>query len=177
MVWSSKEVQKSGQIQKDNEDKQIQMKYWLMKSEPESFSIDTLKSLRAQTSSWEGVRNYQARNFMRDEMQIGDKAFFYHSSCEVPAIVGIMEVVRESYPDFTAFDPESPYYDPKSSPKTPRWFMVDVKLIKKFKTIIPLSTLKNQLPLKNMQLLKQGNRLSILPIAKSEWEYILHLSE
>jgi predicted RNA-binding protein with PUA-like domain len=153
------------------------MKFWLMKSEPDSFSIDKLTTLKDQTSSWEGVRNYQARNFMRDDMQIGDKAFFYHSSCEIPGIVGIIEIVRSSYPDFTAFDPESPYYDPKSSKQLPRWFMVDIRFVKKFKTILPLSILKTEAPLKNMRLLKPGNRLSILPVSKSEWEFILSIAE
>lgn len=153
------------------------MQYWLMKSEPETFSIDMLKALKNQISPWEGVRNYQARNFMRDEMQVGDKIFFYHSSCEVPGIVGIVEVVKNAYPDFTSFDPESPYYDPKSTKLTPRWFMVDVQFVKKFKEIIPLSLLKTQAKLKNMRLLKPGNRLSILPVSKAEWEHILLLSK
>lgn len=153
------------------------MKYWLMKSEPSTFSIDTLMACKNQTSSWEGVRNYQARNFMRDEMQIGDRAFFYHSSCDIPGIAGIVEVVKSSYPDFTSFNPESPYYDPRSTKEAPRWFMVDVHFLKKFDEIIPLSLLKNQAKLKNMQLLKPGNRLSILPVSKTEWECIVTLSK
>ncbi len=151
------------------------MKYWLMKSEPDSFSIDTLKALKGQISCWEGVRNYQARNFMRDEMQVGDQAFFYHSSCDVPGIAGIIEIVRSSYPDFTSFDPESAYYDPRSTKLAPRWFMVDVHLVKKFKEIIPLSFLKIQPKLKQMRLLQPGNRLSILPVSKMEWDYILSI--
>ena len=104
------------------------MQYWLMKSEPESFSIDDLKSMKVE--HWDGVRNYQARNMMRDQMKKGDKIFFYHSNCDVPGIVGIAKVEKESYPDHTAFDPESKYYDPKSSADNPRWFMVDVKFVK-----------------------------------------------
>ena len=103
------------------------MNYWLMKSEPDSFSIDALYNRPNQTEHWDGVRNYQARNMMRDEMKLGDLIFFYHSNCDVPGIVGIMEIVKESYPDFTAFDPEDQHYDPRSDPEDPRWIMVDVR--------------------------------------------------
>jgi predicted RNA-binding protein with PUA-like domain len=151
------------------------MKYWLMKSEPHTYSIDDLKTAPQQRGYWEGVRNYQARNFMRDEMQLGDKAFFYHSSCEIPGIVGIMDIIKTAYPDFTAFDPHSPYYDPKSTPEKPRWFMVDVQFSKKFKTLIPLARLKSEPKLKGMRLLQPGNRLSILPVTKEEWALLLTL--
>ncbi len=121
---------------------------------------------------WDGIRNYQARNLMRDDMKKGDSGFFYHSSCAIPGIVGLVTIVRESYTDHTAFDKKEKYYDPKSNPDDPRWVMVDVKLKKKFKKIISLEELKNRKPLVGMQLLKRGNRLSILPISKKEWDYI-----
>lgn len=125
---------------------------------------------------WDGIRNYQARNLMRDEMKKGDLGFFYHSSCAVPGIVGVVTVVRESYPDHTAFEKKAKYYDPKSDPDDPRWMMVDVKLKKKFKNIISLEDLKTRKPLEGMQLLKRGNRLSIQPITKKEWDYINKLA-
>lgn len=149
------------------------MNYWLMKSEPEAFSIDDLKAMPNQTEHWDGVRNYQARNMMRDDMKIGDLVFFYHSNCKVPGIIGTMEVVKESYPDHTAFDPESNYFDPKSNPENPRWFMVDIKFKKKFKDIISLSALKRNPDLKDMLILRKGNRLSITPISKSDWDGVL----
>jgi len=149
------------------------MNYWLMKSEPESFSIDDLKTMKVE--HWDGVRNYQARNMMRDEMKKGDQVFFYHSACKEPGIVGIAEVVKEGYPDFTAFDPESKYYDPKSSEEKPRWFMVDVKFKRKLKRAIPLQELKQQPELAEMMLLRKGNRLSINPVSKTEWDFILRL--
>lgn len=151
------------------------MNYWLMKSEPEIFSIDDLANAPKQTSHWEGVRNYQARNFMKNQMKLNDQAFFYHSNCEVPGIVGIMKIVRESYPDFTSWDFNSPYYDPKSTRENPRWFMVDVQLVKKFKSIIPLSFLKAQAKLKDFVLVRPGNRLSVMPVSHKEWQTILAL--
>jgi predicted RNA-binding protein with PUA-like domain len=153
------------------------MNYWLMKSEPMAFSIDDLKNMPKQTEHWDGVRNYQARNMMRDQMKVGDQVFFYHSNCKVPGIVGIMEVVRESYPDHTAFDPQSKYFDPKSSPEKPRWFMVDIKYIRHTRRVIPLTELKDCEPLENMQLVRKGNRLSILPVSAAEWKIILRLEE
>lgn len=149
------------------------MNYWLMKSEPDTFSIDDLAKKANKTEPWNGVRNYQARNMLRDQMQQGDLAFFYHSSCEIPGIVGIMEIVRAGYPDNTAFDPESKYYDPQSSPDNPRWFMVDVKLKQKFKHIISLQQLRNNPKLKDMVLLRRGNRLSITPVTEQQWQAIL----
>ncbi len=151
------------------------MKYWLMKSEPEAFSIDDLQARPGQIEPWDGVRNYQARNFMRDDMQVGDQVFFYQSNCELPGIVGIMEVAGKSYPDPTAFDPQSKYFDPKSSPDQPRWFLVDMKYIRHTRRIIPLAELKEHDPLENMLLVRKGNRLSIMPVTKAQWDYILRL--
>ncbi|MDH7605859.1 MAG: EVE domain-containing protein [Melioribacter sp.] len=152
------------------------MKYWLMKSEPEVFSIDDLAKSKNQTTFWDGVRNYQARNFMRDEMKIGDKVIFYHSNTEPPAAVGICEVVKEAYPDFTAFDPKSKYYDPKSKKENPTWFMVDIKLLKKFDRPVHLEEIKKNPKLKNMKLVQKGNRLSVMPITKEEFNEIVYMS-
>lgn len=149
------------------------MNHWLMKSEPDTFSINDLE--RIGTEPWNGVRNYQARNMMRDRMRTGDLAFFYHSSCETPAIAGIMEIVRSSYPDDTAFDPSSPYYDPKSTVVNPRWFMVDVHFVRKLKRPITLQELKNHSALLDLPLLRRGNRLSVMPVTAQQWKYILSL--
>jgi predicted RNA-binding protein with PUA-like domain len=151
------------------------MNYWLMKSEPDVFSIDDLKNRPKQTEPWDGVRNYQARNMLRDDMKKVDLALFYHSSCEVPGIVGIMEIVKEGYPDPTAFNPKHKYYDPKSKPDKPTWYLVDVKFKRKLKRVIPLTELRDKKPLQNMRLLQKGNRLSVMPVTKKEWEYILSL--
>jgi len=148
------------------------MNYWLLKSEPTTFSIDHFESLPGKITGWEGVRNYQARNYIR-AMQKGDRAFFYHSSCQVPGIVGMVEITRESYPDQTALEPESPYYDPKSTTECPRWYQVDVRLIRKFPEGIPLEHLKVQPALKDWILIKPGNRLSVVPVARHEWDAIL----
>ena len=154
------------------------MQYWLMKSEPEAFSIDDLQNAPRKTDHWDGVRNYQARNFMRDDMKKGDLAFFYHSNCKVPGIVGIMEVAREAYPDHTAFDAGSKYFDAGSDPDNPRWFMVDVKYRRKLKRVIPLAELKQHASrLGDFQLLKRGNRLSIMPVSKKQWDVIVKLEE
>ncbi len=152
------------------------MKYWLMKSEPDVFSIDHLRQMPRKTEHWDGIRNYQARNFMRDEMKKGDLAFFYHSNCEEPGIVGIMEIVSSAYPDYTAFDARQKYYDEKSTPDNPRWMMVDVKFKKKFKHNVSLSALKEQKKLSKMRLVQRGNRLSILPVTVSEWQFILKMA-
>jgi len=149
------------------------MRYWLFKSEPTTFSIDDLEQSSNQITHWNGVRNYQVRNMMRDEMQIGDKAFFYHSNCSPPGIVGIIKIVKTGYPDFTAWDTTSIYFDPKSSATKPRWFMVDVQFVKKLEQIIPLDMLKNHTALKNMAVTRTGNRLSITPVTAKEWEAIL----
>jgi predicted RNA-binding protein with PUA-like domain len=144
-----------------------------MKSEPDAFSIDDLK--RRKQEAWDGVRNYQARNFMRDGMRPGDKVFFYHSNCAVPGIVGIAEVVTDAYPDPSQFDPKSKYFDPGSSRDNPRWMLVDVKFVKKLKRTISLDELKNDPALIDMPLLRKGNRLSVMPVDAAHWKYILAL--
>ena len=151
------------------------MNYWLMKSEPEAFSIDDLRERPQQTEHWDGVRNYQARNMMRDDMKIGDRVFFYHSNCDEPGIVGIAEVIKESYPDFTAFDPDDKHFDPKSNPDKPTWFMVDVKFVKKLSRTISLRELKLKTELADLALLRRGNRLSIMPVTAQQWDFILEL--
>ena len=148
------------------------MQYWLMKSEPTEFSIDDLKNRPNKTEPWDGVRNYQARNMMRDQMQVGDKVFFYHSNCDVPGIVGIAKVASQSYADFTAFDKKDKHYDPKSDPEKPRWFLVDVKFVKRFKRTISLTELKQCKKLADMPLVRKGNRLSIMPVTEEQWETI-----
>jgi predicted RNA-binding protein with PUA-like domain len=155
------------------------LNYWLMKSEPESFSIDDLARAPRKTTCWDGVRNYQARNMLRDEMKLGDQVFFYHSNCEHPGIVGIAEVVREGYPDHTAFDPLDHHFDPKSDASSPRWYMVDVKLLKKFPTVITLRELQQYADdeLSHFKLLARGNRLSVMPVTESHWNFINALSK
>jgi len=150
------------------------MRYWLMKSEPDEFGIDDLARAPQKTTRWFGVRNYQARNFMRNDMQLGDQAFFYHSSCEVPGIAGIVEVSRLAYPDATQFDRKSDYFDPKATRDKPRWFNVDVKLVKKTR-LLPLTELRAYPHLAKMQLLKRGNRLSITPVDPAEWKFIMSI--
>lgn len=150
------------------------MRYWLMKSEPDEFSIDDLARAPKQTTAWFGVRNYQARNYMRDDMRVGDRAFFYHSSCPEPGIAGIVEISRPSYPDATQFDPKSPYYDAKSSRDAPRWVHVDVKLVRKI-NLLPLQALRETPGLQEMVTLRRGNRLSITPVTASEWKIIERL--
>ncbi|MBU72147.1 EVE domain-containing protein [Spongiibacter sp.] len=149
------------------------MQYWLMKSEPDTFGIDDLAARPKATEHWDGVRNYQARNMMRDQMKVGDQVLFYHSACKTPGVAGIAEVVREGYPDFTARDPESKYYDPKASEDNPRWYMVDVRFVRKLKRLIPLSELKANPQLEDMPLLRRGNRLSIMPVDPQHWQQIL----
>jgi len=153
------------------------MNYWLMKSEPDVFGIDDLRKAPGKRDHWDGVRNYQARNMMRDQMKKGDLVFFYHSNCDEPGIVGIMKVVREGYPDHTAFDPNEKYYDPKSDPDNPRWYMVDVQYVRKLKRNIPLSELKTCDELADMPLVRKGNRLSIMPVTPEQWEFILGLEK
>ncbi len=153
----------------------MQAHFWLMKSEPDAFSIDDLKSSKNQTAPWDGVRNFQARNYIRDEMKIGDLAFFYHSSCKVPGIVGLMEIVKAAYADVTAFNPKSPYYDPKSTPDNPRWFMVDVKFKQKLSEPLTLESLKSNPKLKGFKLLNRGNRLSILPVDDTYWQTMVKM--
>ena len=152
------------------------MNYWLMKSEPEAYSIDDLIQQPQQTDYWDGVRNYQARNMLRDAMKKDDLAFFYHSNCKVPGIVGIMKIVHQGYPDDTQFDPKSKYYDIKAVPDKPRWYRVDVKFIEKFPAIIPLTDLKANPALSQMPLVQKGNRLSIMPVTEVQWHAILAMS-
>jgi predicted RNA-binding protein with PUA-like domain len=151
------------------------MKYWLMKSEPDVFGVDHLAGAPKRTTAWEGVRNYQARNMLRDDFREGDLAFFYHSSCEVPGIAGIVKVVREAYPDPTQFDRRSEYYDAKSTRETPRWFCVDVKLEKRIEPVITLPELREHADeaLREMVILKRGNRLSVTPVTAAEWRRIV----
>lgn len=153
----------------------IDMHYWLMKSEPGEFSIDDLARRPQQTEPWDGVRNYQARNMMRDEMKVRDSVFFYHSNCDVPGIVGIAEIKREAYPDPTAFDPNNKHYDPKSRPEQPTWFMVDVGFVRKLDRPITLAELKNRSELEGLALVRRGNRLSVMPVSESQWQFILGL--
>ncbi len=149
-------------------------RYWLMKSEPDAFSWDDLKNSPKKTTCWEGVRNYQARNMMRDECKKGDGVLFYHSRTKVPAVVGIATIVRESYPDHTQFDSKSPYFDPKSTPEKPRWFMVDVKYKKQLRTPVSLAEIKQTKALGNMVLVNRG-RLSVQPVTEKEWNLILEM--
>jgi predicted RNA-binding protein with PUA-like domain len=151
--------------------------HWLLKSEPDSFSIDALKLAPRQTTAWDGVRNFQARNMLRDSIKKGDQAFFYHSSCDVPGIAGIVGIVKVGYPDETAFDAKHHHYDADSKPDAPRWFVVDVKLIRKFERIITLDELRRHAPktLEDFVLLRRGNRLSVMPVAKKHWDFILTL--
>ena len=151
------------------------MRYWLMKSEPAEFSIDDLVAARNQTTPWFGVRNYQARNFMRDGMRVGDRAFFYHSSCDEPGVAGIVEVAKPAYPDATQFDPKSPYYDPKATREAPRWLHVDVKLVRKTK-LVTLPAMRATPGLEGMVILRRGNRLSITPVTPAEWKIVEKLA-
>jgi len=153
------------------------MNYWLMKSEPSVFGIDDLAARPKKTEPWDGVRNYQARNMMRDDMRRGDRVFFYHSNCDPPGIVGIMEVVREGYPDPTQFDPESKYHDPKSDPDDPRWYLVDVRLKKRFRRMVTLAELREHAgELGDFVLLRKGSRLSVMPVEEATWQRILELA-
>jgi len=149
------------------------MRYWLLKSEPSTYSIDDMA--RDRVTAWNGVRNYQARNFMRDQMRVGDPAFFYHSNCEAPGIVGIVEVCAPAHPDETQFDRKSEYYDAAATRDAPRWVNVDVKFVKKTR-LIPLDELRRHKALARMQILQRGNRLSITPVDPAEWKYIMKLA-
>ena len=150
------------------------MRYWLMKSEPSVFTIEELENTPTKTVDWiptKGIRNYQARNFMRDDMSLGDLAFFYQSNCDSPGIVGIMEITKLAYPDPLQFLKDNKYYDPKSTPENPRWLNVDVTLVKKL-PLIELKKLRNYTELKDMMILRKGNRLSITPVTHDEWSLI-----
>jgi len=151
-------------------------KFWVIKSEPSEFSIEDLEKSKYKTTYSDGVRNYQARNFIRDEMKIGDKVLFYHSSTEPNAIVGTCEVVKKAYPDHTQFDSKSIYFDPKADKKNPTWFMVDIKLVKKFQKPITLEEIRSNPKLAKMRLLQRGNRLSVMPVTKEEFELIEQIS-
>ena len=153
------------------------MKYWLMKSEPDCFSIDDLAAEKNKTTCWDGVRNYQARNFMRDDMKKGHQVLFYHSNAKPPGVAGVAKIVKESYPDFTAFDPQDKHYDPKSKQAEPRWFMVDIKLEKKFKRELSLDELRGVKSLEGMVLLQKGSRLSVQPVTKKQFDTICKLAE
>jgi len=153
------------------------MKYWLLKTEPNSYSIDDLAKEKRKTTFWSGVRNYQARNFMRDDMKKGDLVLFYHSNAKPPCIVGVAEVVKESYPDFTSWDENDKHFDPKSTEESPRWFMVDIKLKKKFAKAIGRDQLGGVKSLKDMELLRKGSRLSVQPVREKEFQAILDLAE
>jgi predicted RNA-binding protein with PUA-like domain len=155
----------------------VPTKYWLLKSEPDCFSIDDLAAEKNKTTCWDGVRNYQARNFMRDEMKKGDKVLFYHSSCKIPGVAGVAKIVKESYPDFTAFDPKDKHFDPKSKQESPRWFMVDIKLEKKLKRHVSLDELRGVKGLEAMVLLQKGSRLSVQPVTKKQFETVCQQAE
>jgi predicted RNA-binding protein with PUA-like domain len=153
------------------------MNHWLFKSEPDTFGIDALAKAPKQTSAWDGVRNYQARNMLRDSIKKGDLAFFYHSSCDVPGIAGIVSITRGGYPDVTAFDPKHHHYDADSKQDSPRWYVVDVKLVRKLKRLITLDELRVHADsaLKDFVLLRRGNRLSVMPVSNKDWDFILTL--
>ena len=150
-------------------------KYWLFKSEPDEFSWKDLMKSKNKTTFWDGVRNYQARNFLRDEIKKGDEVLFYHSNADPLAIIGFCEVVKEGYPDHTQFDPDNKHFDPKTDETNPTWFMVDIKLKKEFKDPVTLNQIKSNIKLKDMKLIQRGNRLSVMPVTKREWDEILKL--
>ena len=151
------------------------MGYWLMKSEPDAYSIDDLE--RDGTEPWDGIRNYQVRNMFRDDMKVDDRAFFYHSSCKVPAVVGVMRIASKAYPDPTQFDKRSKYYDAKSDPENPRWLLVDVKFERKLKSPVTLTDIKSRKGLDEFQLVKRGNRLSVFPVSKKHWDIVLGMEK
>ena len=152
-------------------------RYWLVKSEPAKYSIDDLAAEPGQRACWDGVRNYQARNFMRDEMRLGDGVLFYHSAVQPPGVAGTARVVREAYPDSTQFDPDSPAYDPRARPDEPRWWMVDLELTRRFERLIPLAELRATRGLEAMLLLRRGQRLSVMPVSAEQWRIILSLAD
>lgn len=155
------------------------MQHWLMKSEPDEFGIDDLEQRDRQTEPWDGVRNYQARNMLRDQMRIGDLVLFYHSNTAEPGVVGICEIVREGYPDPTAFDPDNKHFDPRSNPESPRWYMVDVRLVRRLRRTVSLRELKadSSPALEGLPLLRAGNRLSVMPVSTAAWKHIVGLEE
>jgi predicted RNA-binding protein with PUA-like domain len=149
--------------------------YWLFKSEPDDFSIEDLKRSKNQTTFWDGVRNYQARNFLRDSIKKGDMVLFYHSSTDPTAVVGVCEVIKEGYADHTQFDPDDKHFYPSADPEKPTWFMVDIKFVKEFKKPVTLQAIKENDKLKNMRLIQRGNRLSVMPVEKNEFEEIVKM--
>lgn len=151
----------------------LPLNFWLIKSEPSVFSIADLEAAPGQRTHWDGVRNYQARNWLRDTMRCGDRAFFYHSNAPETGISGIVEVVREGYPDPSAFDPADPHYDPKSRVDNPAWYCVDVRLVERFPEVLPLAALKANAELADLALVRRGNRLSVMPVSPAEWQAIL----
>jgi predicted RNA-binding protein with PUA-like domain len=151
--------------------------YWLLKSDPESFSFDDLWKLPDRTTHWDGVRNFQARNFLRDEMKKGDLAFFYHSGGEDPGVVGIVEVVREGYPDHTAFDPKDSHFDPKSKKDSPTWSMIDIHAVERFPRPVSLAEMRTKPELEGLPLLQKGNRLSVQKVGSTEWNAVVALSK
>ena len=152
------------------------MSYWLIKSEPDEFSLDDLMNAEGKTTHWDGVRNYQARNFMRDAMKPGDAVFYYHSNTDIPGIVGLAEVASEAYPDHTAFDPNDKHFDAKSDPENPRWMMVDIRFKRKLRDKISLAEIKAHAErLEGFALIRRGNRLSVMPVDEQHWNFILSL--
>ncbi len=149
--------------------------YWLFKTEPNEFSWEDLKKAKNKTTFWDGVRNYQARNFLRDDIKKGDGVLFYHSNADPLAVIGYCEVVKEGYPDHTQFDPENKHFDPKADEANPTWFMVDIRLKKEFKDPVTLNQIKANPRLKDMKLIQRGNRLSVMPVTKKEWDEILKI--
>jgi predicted RNA-binding protein with PUA-like domain len=161
----------------DKKEAKGEKRYWLLKSEPSAFSIEDLEQAPGKTTCWDGVRNYQARNFLRDSIKLGDGVFYYHSNSEPSGIVGIAEVVKEGYPDPTAFDPNDAHFDEKSDRKNPTWYMVDIKHVKTFKQPLTLADLRQLPQLKNMALLQKGSRLSVQPVTVDEWIAIMDLAK
>jgi len=157
--------------------KRVRTAYWLLKSEPDSFSIDELAASPEQTTCWDGVRNYQARNFMRDEFRVGDRVLFYHSNAKPAGVAGTAVVVREAYPDHTAWDRSDQHFDPKASPENPIWMMVDIRLESIFPRLIPLPELRQVPALREMELLRRGSRLSVQPVRKKEFDTIVKLAQ
>ncbi|MFT5676315.1 MAG: putative RNA-binding protein with PUA-like domain [Paraglaciecola sp.] len=149
------------------------MQYWLFKTEPDAFSVDDLANMPNQTEHWDGIRNYQARNYLRDQVKLNDQVFIYHSSCKYVGIVGLAEVVKEGYVDHTQFNPETKYHDPKSDPANPRWYMVDIKFKQKFDNLLSLKEIKTMHDIKDVGLVKKGHRLSIMPVNTREFEVLL----
>lgn len=151
-------------------------RYWLVKTEPDVFSFEDLQNAENQRTYWDGVRNYQARNFMRDEMKLGDGVLVYHSNAKPPGIAGVAKVVREAYPDHTQFDPDSPYFAPKSKAESPTWIMVDIQAVAPLPRYLPLPELREYAPISGMELLRKGSRLSVQPVSKREWDEVLALA-